>query len=404
MVAPLQNSSIQLKIYTGQPISVLGMLPVQAEYTVKLVDACIHVVEGDGPNLMGRNGLSLLEINLGEVNLLKNDCLLQTVLDKHCSVFNDELGCIKDMKVKLLIDSAAKPKFFKPHSVPFMLRGKVETELQRLKSHGIISPVKFSKWAAPIVPVINKDGAVHICGDYKVTANRATLTESYPLPLVDELMTDLAGGKYFAKLDLSQAYLQLPLDHKSSELLTINIHKRLFKYSRLPFGVSSAPAIFQRSMETLLWGLNGVSIYLDDILVTGSTHENHLHNLAAVLKQIEQVGLRLNCSKCFFLQPRLEYLGHIIDEAGGHPTEEKNRAIKEAPAPTNITELCSFLGMITYYSKFLPNMSTKLTPLYALLAKKKRLSWHTKEEAAFQLAKKALHSDAVLVHFNSSKP
>ena len=404
VVAPLQNSSIQLRTYTGQPIRVLGRLPVQAEYMGKLVDVCVHVVEGDGPNLMGRDWLSLLEVNLGEVNLLKNDCLLQTLLNKHCSIFNDELGCMKDMKVRLLIDSTAKPKFFKPRSVPFTLRDKVETELQRLESLGIISPVKFSKWAAPIVPVVKKNGTVRICGDYKVTANRATLTESYPLPLVDELMTDLAGGKYFTKLDLSQAYLQLPLDNESSELLTINTHKGLFKYNRLPFGVSSAPAIFQRSMETLLRGLNGVSVYLDDILVTGSTHENHLHNLAAVLEQIEQAGLRLNRSKCFFLQPRLEYLGHVIDEAGRHPTEDKIRAIKEAPAPTNITELRSFLGMITYYSKFLPNMSTKLTPLYALLAKKKRWSWHTKEEAAFQLAKQALHSDAVLVHFDSSKP
>ena len=104
------------------------------------------------------------------------------------------------------------------------------------------------------------------------------------------------------------------------------------------------------------------------------------------------------------LQPRLEYLGHVIDEAGRHPTEDKIRAIKEAPAPTNIIELRSFLGMITYYSKFLPNMSTNLTPLYALLAKNKRWSWHTKEEATFQLAKQALHSNAVLVYFDSSKP
>ena len=154
------------------------------------------------------------------------------MLDKHCSVFNDELVCMKDMKVMLLIDSTAKPKFFKPCSVPFTLRDKVETELQRLESLGIISPVKFSKWAAPIVSVVKKDGTVRICGDYKVTANRATFTESYPLPLVDELMTDLAGGNYFTKLDLSQAYLQLPLDHESSELLTINTHKGLFKYNK----------------------------------------------------------------------------------------------------------------------------------------------------------------------------
>ena len=114
-------------------------------------------------------------------------------------------------------------------------------------------------------------------------------------------MTDLFGGKYFSKLDLSQACLQLPLDHESSELLTMNTHKGLFKYDRLPFGVPCAPVIFQCSMETLLWGLIGVSIYLYYILVTGSTHENHLHNLAAVLEQIEQAGLRFSRSKCFFL-------------------------------------------------------------------------------------------------------
>ena len=305
MVAPLQTSSIQLKTYTGQPIHVLDMLPVQAECMGKLVDMCIHVVEGGGSNLMGRDWLSLLEVNLGEMNLLKNDCLLQTVLDKHCLVFNDELGCMKDMKVKLLIVSTAKPKFFKPCSVPFTLRDKVETEHQRLESLGIISPVKFSKWAAPIIPVFKKNGTLRICGDYKVAATRATLTESYPLPIVDELMIDLAGGKYFTKLDLSQAYLQLPLDHESSELLTINTHKGLFEYNRLLFGVSSALGIFQCSMEILLQGLNGVSVYLDDILVTGSMHENYLHNLAAVQEQIEQAGLRLNHSKCFFLQPRL---------------------------------------------------------------------------------------------------
>ena len=107
---------------------------------------CIHVVvEGDGPNLMGRDWLSLFEVNLGEANLLKNDCLLQTVLDNHRSVFNDELGCMKDMKVNLLIDSTVKPKFLKPHSVPFTLRDKVETELQRLESLGIISPLKIFK-------------------------------------------------------------------------------------------------------------------------------------------------------------------------------------------------------------------------------------------------------------------
>ena len=405
-VTPLSPSTIHLKTYTGQPICVLGTVSVKAKYMGKVADVSIQVVTGDGPNLMGRDMLSQLEVNLGEVNLLTDviDNPLQRLLNKHSILFNEELGCMKDMKVKLQVDNSAKPKFFKPRSVPFTLKEKVEIELQRLENLGIISPVKFSRWAAPIVPVVKKDGNVRICGDYKVTLNKAALTESYPIPLVDELMADLAGGKYFTKLDMSHAYLQLPLEDESKELVTINTHKGLYKYNRLPFGVSSAPAIFQRSMDTLLRGLNGVSVYLDDILVTGSTPENHLANLDAVLEKLEQAGLRLNQGKCSFLQPNLEYLGHVIDSTGKHPTQDKVRAIKEAPSPRNVTELRSFLGMITYYSKFLSNLSSKLTPLYTLLRKNQRWSWGTKEETAFQLAKDALQTDAVLVHYDSSKP
>ena len=175
-------------------------------------------------------------------------------------------------------------------------------------------------------------------------------------------------------------------------------HKGLFQYNRLPFGVASAPAIFQRTMETLLRDLKGVSVYLDDILVTGSTIEEHVQNLDAVLDCLEKAGLRLNRSKCSFLKPHIEYLGHVIDDKGLHPTDEKVAAIRDAPTPKNTTQLRSFLGIINYYSKFLPNLATKLTPLYNLLCKNTKWKWTPKHEAAFQLAKEALQTDAVLVH------
>ena len=116
---------------------------------------------------------------------------------------------------------------------------------------GIISPVQFSTWAAPIVPVLKQSGEVRICGDYKITINQACTTDSYPLPKVDDLLANLAG-QYFSKLDLSQAYLQLPLDEQSKEFVTVTTHRGLYRYNRLPFGVSSAPSIFQRTIENLL--------------------------------------------------------------------------------------------------------------------------------------------------------
>ena len=158
--------------------------------------------------------------------------------------------------------------------------------------------------------MVKQDGTVRLCGDYRVTVNKAVKVDSYPLPRVEELFAALSGGKYFTKLAMSQAYLQLPLDKQSRELVTINTHRRLFQYTRLPFGVSAAPGVFQRCMENSLQGCKGVSVYLDDILVTGSTVDEHLQNLDKVLNKLEMAGLKLNKAKCSFLMPQVEYLGH----------------------------------------------------------------------------------------------
>ena len=206
------------------------------------------------------------------------------------------------------------------------------------------------------------------------------------------------------ELEMSQAYLQLQLDDKSAELVTINTHKGLFKYNRLPFGVASAPAIFQRCMESLFQGCKGVSVYLDDILVTGPTIDSHLANLDKVLSILATAGLKLNKAKCAFMLPRVEYLGHIIDEQGLHPTKEKVKAIQEAPQPHNVAELRSFFGIINYYGKFLPNLSAKLTPLYQLLKKNVKWQWNKQHATAFATAKNALQDDTLLVHYDSTRP
>ncbi len=355
---------------------------------------------------MGCDLLIAFEVTLQGLiaHVTENPQQLKAVLDKHAGVFTDGLGCLQGQQVHLYVDKKVTPKFCKPRTVPLALKGKVEAELERLETLGIISQVQFSSWAAPIVPVVKKDGSVHICGDYKATINQAALTVTYPLPRVEDLFANLSGGKQFSKLDLSNAYLQLPLDEESSQLVCINTHKGLFKFNRLPFGVSSAPAIFQRCMASLFQELKGVSVFIDDILVTGPSTEEHLATLEKVLQVLEVANMRLNKSKCFFFQKSVEYLGHRIDDQGIHPTDEKVAAIREASKPRNVSDLRAFLGIVNYYGKFLPNLSMKLSPLYNLLRKKVRWTWGPQHDAAFQSMKEALQTNSLLVHFDSAKP
>ena len=401
---PLEKSSVILQTYTGENLSILGSIRVVATYNNQTNNLPLLVVKGNGPNLMGRDWLARFKVDWHRIHQLQSSDKLNDLLTKFDSIFKDELGTVKEVKAHIKLNQNSQPKFHKARTVPMALRHKVEIELDRLEKAKIIEPIRHSQWAAPVVPVIKGDGSVQLCGDYRTTVNQAAQLDPYPLPKIEDLFASLAGGRVFSKLDLSHAYLQVLLDEESRNLVTVNTHKGLFRFNRLPFGVASAPAIFQRIMEGVLKGIPGVCIYLDDILITGQTEEQHLANLEQVFKQLEAAGMRLKRNKCCFNLPEVTYLGHQIDKNGLHPTEEKTKAILEAPTPKNTTELRAFLGLINYYGKFLPNLSMVLIPLYKLLKNNTSWKWSTEQAKAFQDAKNLLKSPRVLIHYDSSRP
>ena len=169
--------------------------------------------------------------------LQARDPQLEKVLEANKEVFEEGLGTLQGTEAKIYVDPSDQPKFVKARPVPYALKAKIELELDRLEHEGIISPMEFSEWAAPIVPVVKLNGTVRICGDYKCTANQVSKLDNYPIPKTEDLLATLGGGNTFTKLDMSQAYQQLPLDNDSKKFTTINTHKGLYQYNRLPFGV-----------------------------------------------------------------------------------------------------------------------------------------------------------------------
>lgn len=177
---------------------------------------------------------------------------VEQILKKYEVVFKKGLGTVQGVKAKLYVDSQEKLRYFKSSSPPFALKEKIEHELDRLVRKGTVKPKEFSEWATSIVPIVKSYKTVRICGDYKVTVNRVSKLDNYPIPKTEDLFAVLGGGEHFSKLDLSQAYQQLELDEESKKYTTINTNNGLFQYNRLPFGISSAPGIFQRTIENLL--------------------------------------------------------------------------------------------------------------------------------------------------------
>ena len=325
---------------------------------------------------------------------------LSEILKEHEEIFQDELGTMKDFKAKLVVKSNAKPKFCHPRQIPLALKELVEQELKQLQEKGILEQVKYSEWATPLVRVLKTDGKVQLYGDYKITVNPILDVDQYPLPKPQELLATLSGRQKFTKLDLLAAYQQMLLDDESCKLATVNTHLGLFRYCRLPFGIASAPAIFQHAMDTILQRIPHAIFYIDDVLVTGKTEEEHIQNLAQVLHKLKEQGMQLKEAKCAFFQREVEYLGNRIDANGIYTAPSKLHTIQQAPSPRNITELRAFLGLLNYYGKFIPNLSTLIHPLNVLLQQGARWKWTQVCAIAFKQAKKSLSSDSVLAHYD----
>ena len=359
----LRDSKAKLRGYTGHSIELIGEITVIAKYNGQEFQLPLLVAEGKRPSLFGRNWMERIKLNWEEILHIERKCgrSLERLLKQYKTVFADGYGEMTPFKAYVILKDDVAPIFHKARPVPYSLREKVDKELDKQVDAGILKKVERSEWASPVVIVPKPDGSVRICSDYKVSINKVVENTPYPLPTADDIFSTLAGGQAFTKIDLSNAFNQLEVDESSSKYLTINTTKGLFQPTRLPYGIKTAPLVFQNMMDQVLHGIPGVCCYIDDILITANSEAEHLRRLETVLQRLESHGIRAKHANCSFLMSEVDYMGHKIDAIGIHPLADRVESIRNTKVPENVTELRQLLGLINYYGTFLNQLSTTST-------------------------------------------
>ena len=280
--------------------------------------------------------------------------------------------------------------------LPMAKQSVCDDEVEKMLKDDVIEPSN-SPWAAPIVMVTKRDGSIRFCVDYR-KLNSLTRKDAYPLPRIDDTLNTLGGADWFCTMDLASGYWQIKMREEDKPKTAFVTRKGLFQFKVMPFGLSNAPATFQRLMEKVLMGLQWQKclVYLDDIIVFGRDFDETLVNLECVMERLKQAGLKLKPSKCRWFQKSVKYLGHIVSKKGIECDPEKVEAVQHWPVPATVKEVRQFLGFAAYYRKFIPNFSDIAKPLTNLTKKSVRFKWDKDCQRAFQIIKEKLVSAPVL--------
>ena len=361
----------------------------------------IHQIEKTQQEATSNNRTSENEPDLSETDLTQQQKgQVKKLIQSFSDIFSKRNGRTKMLRhqIKLIPDS--KPYNSPPYRYAPAKRQVIEQNLAEMKEEGIIEPSK-SPWASPVVLAPKKDGSIRFCVDYR-KLNSVTTKDAYPIPRIDDTLDALQEAKFVSTLDLRSGYWQVEMDKESKEKTAFITHKGLYEFNVMPYGLTNAPATFQRLMDIVLAGLKWQSclVYIDDIVIYSPTFEQHLTDLKNVFQALREANLTLKASKCYFCRKEMKYLGHIITQNGIRPDPTLTKAVLDFPQPKTIKDVQSFLGLSGYYRRFIKNYAKIAEPLIKQLRQLKEknyyLNWTPECSVAFETLKKKLTNAPIM--------
>ncbi|XP_038060004.1 uncharacterized protein K02A2.6-like [Patiria miniata] len=367
--------------------------------SAETIEAEFYVLNGKGPALLGREtALKLGVLKIGVDADVGGVSSVQSVHTKYPECF-EGIGKLTNYQLHLHVDSDATPVAQNMYRIPYSLRAKVNDKLDELEALDIIEHVNEpSSWVSPVIVVPKPNGDIRLCVDMR-QANQAIKRERHPIPTVDEVLYKMNGSVVFSKLDLKYGFHQIELDEQSRDITTFVTHKGLYRYKRLMFGINAAPEMYQNVISQVIGVGEGVANISDDIVVYGKTQEEHDQRLDCVMRKLKERNLTLNKDKCEFGVHKITFMGHTMSRNGIQLTDDREEALRNARRPTNSAKVRSFLGLVNFSARYIPNIATVAEPLRRLVRKKVKFHWGKEQEDSFKKLKEALTHTNTLGYF-----
>ena len=388
----LQQAEMKVLDAGGCELEDEGRVEVRMDYGGLRRRGVVHVVEKAPQNLLGIPELEGFKL-VARVGGARK-------IEERFPRLYGPLGLLPDKFSIKLKEGAIPFSLAVPRRLPLGLKEATEKELERMEALGVIEKVEEPReWCAGMVVAPKSSGGVRVCVDLTVL-NKSVRRENFPLPRVDETLAALQKGRVFSKMDANSGFWQIELEETSRPLTTFITPFGRFQFKKMPFGISAAPEFFQRQMSKILQGVEGVVCMMDDVLVYGESEGEHDRRLELVMRKLEEAGMTLNRSKCEFRVSEVTFLGHKVGERGISPDPAKLAAIRDMRAPTNKSELKSFLGMVNFLSKFSPRLAELERPLRELQKKSSDWVWDVAQRESFSKVKEEICTAPVLAKYD----